>query len=479
MIPLLGYAPDADPTTPGVIMDCAALIPFEAGMRGAPSAVTAGVAALAAECRGIVGTSDLSGNRRVIAGTAAGLYEVASTTWTDISRGGAYTLGSDERWSFVQFANSTIAATPSAVLQRSDSGAFADISGAPQAKYVEAAKGFVVAFNTLSYADEWYCCAQFDVTDWVLDVSTQCVSGRLVGGSGPITAARRFGDDIVAYKAGAMFVGRYEGAPAVWAWTQVSNDVGCAGGDAVVDTPIGHVFLGRDNIYVFDGTTPRPLGTGVIRQALFADIAPAYVYKTIVSWDRSNHLVRFQYVSAGSEGIVDKCVVYHIGTGKWGRDDRSIEAAVTYTAPTITYDTLGTVMTTYDAPFNVSYDSPFWIAGSGLPAFVDTAHTVYTLTGICAAASLTTGIYGDDQGFSMCRALRPRFTYAPTSCTVHGYAQMTDAGEFAGVSVSTAARADGKLDFRQTARWHSFRLSMTGDFEITALRPELVSAGDR
>ena len=56
MTPLLGFAPDADPTTPGVITECTNLIPFEAGMKGAPVATSVGAAALAAACRGI--TSD-------------------------------------------------------------------------------------------------------------------------------------------------------------------------------------------------------------------------------------------------------------------------------------------------------------------------------------------------------------------------------------------------------------------------------------
>ena len=173
MTPILGFAPDVDPTVAGVLTDCSNLIPFEGGFRGAPVATSVGADALAAACRGIAAVTNLSGSRRVIAGTSTKLYELGTTAWTDVSRGASYTLGTDDRWSFIQYADATLAATPSAPIQRSTSGAFADIAGAPSAKIIEAAQGFAVAFNTSSFADEWYCSAYLDDTNWTLSVSNQ------------------------------------------------------------------------------------------------------------------------------------------------------------------------------------------------------------------------------------------------------------------------------------------------------------------
>jgi hypothetical protein len=484
MIQILGFAPDSDPTTPGVLTDCSHLIPFESGMRGAPSAVDVGVDALAAACAGIAGTSDLSGNRRLIAGTAAKLYEQSGTTWTDVSRVGDYTLGTDDRWSFAQFANATIVATPTAPLQRSVTGDFADIAGAPSAKIVVSAKDFVIAFNTSSYADEWYCSAQYDDTDWALDVATQCVSGRLTNGTGPIVAAARFGGDVIVYKQSSMMVARYVGAPAVWDFEPVSTDVGCVGQEAVVETPMGHIFVGEDNVYLHDGTTPRPIATGVIRRWLFADMAPTYRYKTICVWDRVNHIVRIMYASIASvTGAIDSSVVYHVGSGKWGKDDMAVEAAVNYVTPSLTYDGSSPLFTTYDSvTTTLSYDSLFWISGIALPAIVNTSHSVRTLSGVTSGAYFLTGIYGDDQGYSFCRGLRVRFTKAPDSCLLKTYIRMVESGEQDvedGRPENSVSKADGKFDFRQTGRWHSFRVAPTGDFDVTALRIDLVSAGDR
>lgn len=477
MTPLLGFAPDADPTTPGVLTACADLIPFEAGMKGAPLATTVGAAALASSCRGIAATSDLTGNRRLIAGTATKLYELTGSSWVDRARAGSYTLGTDDRWSFIQYANSTLAASPTVPLQRSTSGAFADIAGAPSAKLVEAAQGFAVAFNTSSYADEWYCSTYLDETNWTLSVSNQCVKGRLIGGSGPLTAARRFGDNLIAYKSGTLFVGTYVGAPEVWRWTQVSTDVGCVGQEAVVDTVIGHVFVGKDNVYLFDGTTPRPLATGVIRKWLFDDMAGTYQYKVSCLWDRANHLVWIFYPSAGGDGTLNRCAVYHVLSQRWGLSHQTVQAVVNYTSPTITFDGGAVGITTYDSGPAVPFDSLFWISGAVSPAVVSGTSTLSTLSGSCTAASFTTGDFGDDEGYRTCTNLRVRYTAKPTTSTATGFVK--DAEGDALATGSSQAQADGRHNLRQTARWHRFQVATTGDFQVTAVRPEFKEGGRR
>jgi hypothetical protein len=477
VIPLIGYAPDLDPTTPGVITECSQLVPFEGGMKGAPSLVSVGAAALAAACRGSAATSDLSGNRRLLAGTSTKLYELSGTTYSDVSRGANYSLGTDDRYSFAQFANATLAATPTAVLQRSTSGAFADVSGSPQAKIIVTSSNFAVAFNTNATADTWKCSAFLDETDWTLSVATQCVTGRLVEGSGPITAAARFGADIVAYKANTLFVGRYVGAPAVWQWTGIGTDVGCVGQEAVVDTGLGHVFVGRDNVYLFDGTVPRPLATGLIRRWLFADMSAVYQFKTICLWDRSNHLVWIYYASAGSTGDIDRAVVYHVLKQQWGVANNTIEAAVNYTSPTVTYTAGSPIVTTYDSGPAIPFDSLYWLSGSTAPAVFSSSHVLSTLSGATGAAYWISGDMGDDQGYSHCDAVRLRYTVKPTTSAVTGLYK-DEEGDIltSGTAVSTS---DGKHDVRQTARWHRFRTDTTGDFQVTGIRPSTKPAGGR
>ncbi len=474
MIELQGFAPDANPTIPGVITDCDQLIPDTDGMKGAPSAIDMGHNALPAVCRGAAIVSDLTGARRIYAGTAAGLYELSVDTWTDRSAT-TYSLGADDRWSFIQFANTSIAATPTTGIQRSTGGAFSVIAGAPQAKLVEAAEGFVVAFNTSSFADEWYCSAYLDDTDWTLDVSTQCVKGRLVGGSGEITAARRFGSDIVAYKGGSMFHGRYQGPPAVWTWQQVSTDVGCIGQDAVADTAVGHIFVGRDNVYRYDGTTPVPIATGTIRRWLFREMDPTTSFKTQLLWDRQNHLVWIFFPSTNT-GILDKCVVYHVLTQRWGVANRVVEQVLNYISPQLTFAGLTRFPTFDDLPA-ISFDSLYWVGGALQPAIIGTDHKISQLAGSAGSAYFITGDYGDESGYTFCDNFRVRYTRSPSSSSVTGYVRDTAGGSLeAGTARSVS---DGQHHMRQRGRFHRFRVSTTGDFTVTGIRPQLKPAGVR
>ena len=483
MYELLGFAPDVNPMTPGVITNCERVVPFEAGMKGAPSEVDVGITALASSCYGAAVLENLSGNRRFIAGTASKLYENSSTAWTDVSRAGNYTLGADDVWQFAQYGNSALAANLTCKVQRSDSGAFGDITAAPQAKVIMSVKGFVMALNTTdtiygTSPDRWWCSALFDVADWTPSVATQSATGRLVAASGGIVAGKRFGDDVVAYKKRAVFVGRYAGAPSVWDFQQLSNDIGCVGVNAVADTLIGHIFVGEDNVYVYDGTVPRPLpGSEQIRNWLFRDINPSYNYRTVLVWDRITYTVAIRYVSIESTGAIDSCVVYHVLKQQWGRWNTDMQAAVNYISPSITYNGGSPLITTFDSGPTIPFDSPFWNAGKSVPALFNTSNKVVTLSGATESSSFTTGDYGDEDGYSNCDNLKVRYTQNPTTSSATGYYK-DEEGETL-TTGDTASKSDGKHDMRQDARFHRFAVAQTGDWKATAIRPKLTPTGTR
>ena len=144
MIALEGFAPDVDPTSAGVLTDCSHFVPTERGFSAANTLAENSAPALAATCTGGALVTKVDGTRRVFAGTGTKVYELISSAWTDRSRAGNYTGAT---WRYDQFGDVTIAATGSSILQASTSGAFADLAGSPQAKYVCVSNGFVMAFN--------------------------------------------------------------------------------------------------------------------------------------------------------------------------------------------------------------------------------------------------------------------------------------------------------------------------------------------
>lgn len=481
MIEFIGFSPDSDPTVPGVIRECSRLVPDTRGMVGAPTPVAPiGVPALAAACRGAAVTGATSGTRRMIAGTSTKLYELVAGVWTDRSRVGNYTSGADNRWSIVGFGNAVVAANDNDVIQASTGGAFSDIATAPKARLLCIAPNFVLAFDTLdgTYGDapdRWWCSAFQDHSNWTPSVTTQATTGRLVGDYGGITAALSLGQQVVAYKDRALYLGSYVGAPVVWQWDRVPGEVGCIGPEAVCDIGGAHIFVGIDNIWMFDGTRPVGIAEGQVREWFFGQMHPLWGYRTICTYEKRTKLVRIYFAdNSTTTGQPNRCLVYHVGRRIWGTADETIEAAFNYSSAETSYDMLSSY--TYDSLPAVAYDSPYWLSQGQISGIV-TGGQIKAMIGPASTATWTTGDFGHDYEASMLRRLRLRFADAEPTVTAQGYTASGAGRTFS--LASTATQQDTGLDLRQSGRWHHVKVTATGDFNVLGMVPDLVKAGMR
>jgi len=481
MIPLIGFAPDADPTTPGVLADCANFVPYLNGMEGAPTPATpTGTPALVAECRGAVVVRRLDDTRRIIAGTQTKLYDLTPGVWTDVSRFGDYAGGVETRWSFTQFGDATLAANKAEAIQRSTSGAFSDIAGAPKAEVIFTVGAFVMAMNVddgTVKPDGWHCCAAYNDTDWTESITTQSASGRLVATTGRITAGMRLGDYAVAYKERSIYMGQYVGSPVVWDWVQVpGGEAGCIGKEAICDIGSAHFFVGENKLWIFDGTRPVPVGDGELSEWFFNNSNPGYRYKTICVFDKQTNRIWVFYPS-NSSTTIDSAIVYHIVSKKWGKCDLSIEAALNYVTPPTTIDALTDYSATIEGLPAMSFDSQFWLTGGRSLGIVNTSHQLQMMTGAASASSFTTGEVGDDDAVTSLTKIRMRYADAPDSASVQMMYQMNSGTGF--TNGITGSVNDGKFDVRQTARWHKARFDFTGPVKVTHMDADLKPAGQR
>lgn len=472
---LIGYGPDIDPTTPGVITDCNQLVPTLRGMRSAFSSVDTPLAALASACRGAIAATKLDTTRRLIAGTATKLYEAGSSTWTDRTRavGGDYTLGTGDRWRFAQFGNVTIAVAKTDTPQASTTGAFSAISAAPKARIVETVNQFVFLFDTNdggSYGDRpdsWWCSAIGDYTDWTPAIATQCATARLTSSPGPVTAGRRLGDYVVAYKDSSMFLGVYGDPTFIWDFKEIA-DVGAPCQEAVVPitTASGgyaHLFMGNNDFYYFDGSRPVAIGSPV-KETVFKEINRAQMGLIETMHDRIEGRVYFFYPTGDT---LNKCVVYNYRSNQWGRDDRAIEAAVNYITGGLTYEDLGSSYSTYADLPNIAYDKAFLVGGTPIPATFNSSHKLQTMNGMPNDSYLVTGDVGDDFAFSTVTRVKPRYIVKPDTATLTHYYR-NNLGD-ALTTGNDALMVDGKFDVLQSARWHRAKVTFQGPVEITHL----------
>lgn len=480
---VLGFAPDSDPTTPGLLVDCENLIPSELGMRPGPTTTPLGIQALPEQARGALAAIDLNGNRLVFAGSTAHLYMLAGNVWSDISGPGApFSLGNEEVWALTQFANSTVASSRSAGMHIATGSDFAPVDDAPKAKILVSLKGFVMAFNTdeTTYGDSpdrWWCSAYLNASDWTPNVSTLCTTGRLVESGGEISAAHRLGDDVIVYKRRSTYVGRYTGPAEVWNYTMVDSDVGCVGQDAVCDTGKAHFFIGDDDIYSFDGVQVRPIGRGVLRDWFVGVRNPKYMHRSIAYWDKQNQLAWFFFPSVAGGGDVDLGLVYHPSTGRWGRANHKIRSLLRFASPAQTYDGSSGLISTYDTGPDIDYDSPFWTEEQELMSGFDQSNRIVTFSGIPGQSSFTTGDWGDEEQYSSCDRLSLRLKKSPLGAFATGFTK--DDGGSQVQMASVAIRDDAAFDLRQRARWHRFKVDVTGDYALIGIGPRLKQAGFR
>ncbi len=474
MIPFVGFAPDSPPETPGVFLECTNILPALGGFVAAPSAMDAGMGALTGSAKGFAVVSYLDNTVSSFAGDATKLYKSnAGASWLDVSKVGGYTVGTDERWRFAQFGDVTLASCKGATIQYIDSSgaAFADAGTAPKADIIETINNQVFAFNIngMGFGDDvtrWACSALGDYADWTPSVSTQCVSGQLLDSPGPITAGKRLGDVIVAYKQTAMYVGQYVGAPNVWDFRKIPGNIGASCNEAVVSTGTAHFFVGPDDFYIYDGSRPQPLNSPV-RGWFLNESNPLYRYKICGTFDRTNQRVLWWFSSKSrNDGVLDKCIVYNVKTNQWGRVDEAIEYVAEYIASGVTYDALGSYFSTYDdISTTVSYDSPFWTAGASVVAYFKTDHKAYQMAGTPGESRLTTGHYGDNLQFSTITRVRPRFIRSPTSSTMKYSHSNTDATNF--TQNINCTYTNNYYDLIWSARWHKFEMIFNGTMFIS------------
>lgn len=465
MTPFMGFMPDVEQTTAGVLIEVEDVIPTINGFRAIPSFKDAGVSALTSDANSLAAVEKLDGSSRLFAGTATTLEEASLTAWTDRTRavGGAYACDADDRWSFAQFGNYTLAANIADTMQVSTTAAFSDIAGSPQAAYIAVSEGFVMAANLSTSSDGWHCSAYLDYSDWTEAISTQCTSGRLIGGGG-IVGLKAFGSGFVIFKKRKMYLASYVGAPIVWQFEEIPGDIGVLANRAAVDIGDQIAFVGNDDFYIFDGVRANPIGQG-IREWFFGNLNQDFKHKTMATYDDVIGNITFHYCSESSAtGIPDKAVVYNVRTKKWGAYSAIILAASSFLQDTIVYDDFGAAFGggDYDA---LSTEIPFdYTIVRGATAYIQTDGLLYTLSGVSTNSSMTMNVFGDDDMFSTITRVRPRFVTVPESSYIQ-YSYDNDFGDDF-TEKSTYALTNGKYDLMHSTRWHKVKFNFAGTIEI-------------
>lgn len=482
MIPFIGFTPDIDPTTPGAIMSCNQIVPTLKGIAAAPTPIDAGYPALPASCHGAATVTRLDGARRLLAGTQTGLYELLSNAFTSVGKTGGYTGSTENVWRFGQFGNVSLAANQTERIQSSTSGVFADIAQAPKARYIETAAGFVMAMGINDAAvggdrsDAWWCCNIYDYLTWTPALTNQAAYGYLLDTPGAIVGQRRLGTNIVAYKERSIYLGQYIGPPVIWQWSLVSSDIGALSQECVVDTGVAHLFISQDDFWIFDGSRPRSIGSPV-REWFFKNSDASYRYKTKGYYDRIKNRVWWYFCGSSSGGVITDALIYNVNTDRWGYARLTIQAALNAISPDTSWDNWPPgVATNYENIIDIPFDSSYFDANGDQIAVFGPDNALKTLNGPAIASNIVTGDIGDDTAYSTITSVKPRFLVRPTSAVITYYSKAFE-GDLA-MSRGTSTINGNQFDVLSSARYHSLKFDMTGEYEISGITPILQQDGE-
>lgn len=496
---LLGYAPDLDPLTDGILLECDHVVPTYRGIGSAPSAVAAEITANAASAAiGAATLIKINGDARTFFGSDTKLYEEASKAWSDVS-GGTYTTVTD-RWRFAQYGDVSLAVSKENVLQASSSGAFATVTStatgstvtAPSASVIEVVNDFIFLGDTTGVpgftsdtGDRWVCSALGDYQNFTPDTSTQCVTGRLTSTPGKIKAMKKFGDQIVVYKERGMYLGSYVGPPVIWGFPEIptaNQGTWCQESVIALGTPEQplHFFVGRDDFYLFDGARPTAIGHGV-KERFFGELNLDAAEQICMVLDRQNTRVLIHYPKSPST-TNNACLVFNYRTRKWGVDTRDIEFAFEYIGGSVSYSGLGAYLTTllgatatYGSDIPLPYGGLVPQGNNFVPAIFNTSHVLLTLTGEGGMSTFTPSIIGTDDFTSRVQRVAPRWLTRPSDASMTNYYWMVS-GDTPTLD-TTSQMESGRFDILRSASWHKFSFELTGNWETNAMKIDAVQDG--
>ncbi len=457
-VPLLGYAPDLDPTTPGVFSYCFGMEPTSRGWKLQRALTTGGATgASGGPIDGAVSyNANVTGATVPIIHVAFGThiwYTPAGAGLFDVSRSGNYAAISDpyDGYTFCQYGNTAIVARLGVAVGTRDAtttNVFVDstATGIPKAAICvtwgppTSPRVMLLNYNDgTAYPDGWWTSHQGGPTlAWTPDIATGAANGRLLG-AGPIRCAVSYRDDVIAFGERSMWKGIFVGPPYVIEWQQISSELGCVSPYAAKVANGILYFLGQQGLYQFDGSYPRKMPLPIQSQiTASASTSP----RSKIAYDEiGQRLIVSMRSDAASNVIQAATRVYIINllTNKVGIDGRASWLVLDKNF----YATTGVVEYEALTPYQATLGSLF---GIGLHYIGDNHKD-----------TLLTGVY-------------PRFITPPTTFSSNDYFGPTASEILSNnIGATTYSATPWRHDFLKSARWHAPRLlfsSSGADVEI-------------
>lgn len=467
-MPIIGvqdWVPDtADLGNPGVVT-ALNVLPGLRTYQPMPS-FTVLTGALTARCRGAIDVRDKNLNVYQYAGDATKLYELSSTTWGDVSKGGGYSTGTDEVWEFIKWKNKILACNFTNDPQSIELGgtAFADMVTSFTCRCLAVVGNHVIAANINDDTDglvpdriQWS--AFNDETDWVVDPSTGADFQDLKGE--PILKVWG-GEYAVILTTKATYRMDYVGAPVWFEPRETIPGIGtiAKGASARIGSTV--YTLADGGFYaITNGTGVSPIGAGRVNDFIQADLDDSYLPRMTAVSDPRTSRVFWSYPGAGNtDGLPNRIIVYDAKLDKWSLINQEAEILWRAGGVGFTMEQLDSFSSSLD-DLAVSLDSSQWKGGgASIVAMFDSAHK-----------------HGFFDGENMTGTIETKETeiHAGRNTHLNAFYPLVDGGtvtaevgyrdrqsDTVNYTSSLSQSASGRFTQRVNARFHRFKLTLSG-----------------
>lgn len=403
LIPAAEWLPDqADYQNPGS-PNVANVLPDIPGYRPF-AAFTVQSDALNAQARGIWFGRSISGQARIVCGTATKLYVLSGSTWNDITRSSGGDYACPRFWSFAQFGDSLLAfngadAPQVFTLSSAIDGSvkFSALGGSPPvAEFVTVVRDFVFTGKIDSALNQNRWSAINNSASWATSATTMAdqqdiPSGGNIRGQGGGEYGIVLQDDAIQRY---TFVGGGLGNP-IFQRDEIATGVGCSIQGSVAQHG-SRIFLCHRTGFqmLIDGTALEPIGAQKVDRTFWDTVNQSYLDRVSSAIDPLNKCYLISFPNASSTGgTPNEIWAFNWEVKRWAPifvgDHEMIGTGATGLAVGI--DDADGFADDIDAVGAPPLDSEIYF-GAGIPllAAFDTSHKLMFSNGAALAATVDT-----------------------------------------------------------------------------------------
>jgi hypothetical protein len=430
------------------------VIPAAVGFVPFPTAVD--YSAAASENINNVFAGRFSSTTNVFAGGATKLFRLdgSDLSMDNVSKTGNYS--NVDRWRFVQFGDTVIAANNVNKLQYFTLGSsttFDDLAAAaPIAKFVTVVRDFVVSANLDSgtNANKVQWSNINDETNWTAGAASQS-DFQIIPDGGNITGLTGGETGLILLERAIVRMS-YIGSPLFFQFDTISRSLGCVEANSIAKYGNMTFFLGEEGFYACDGQSVTPIGNEKIDRWFYSNANPSLLDTMSTTVDPSRKIVIWNFLDTFGNRTL---LIYNWQVQKWtyGSTDVNYVASSATAGATLEgmdlYGNMDTITTSFDS--NLFSGGKFLLAGAR-------GTKIVTFTGQPSAAQIDTGQIGSEMP-SVVTLARPIIDDGSADVAIASEVRLNQVVDFGSY---IPADSENRVPLRSAGKYHKLSIKPTG-----------------